>query len=78
MELETCKKELNNYIEFMESAGDNAGWAKGIRWYIGQLETKIKELGKGQYTLMQSRRIWKRRYYKIRRKNKEIQKLKEK
>lgn len=34
--------------------------------YIDQLETKIKELGKGQHTLMQSRRKWKNRYYKER------------
>ncbi len=50
-EIETCKEELNNYIEFMESAGDNAGWARGLKWYIEQLETEninlkqIQELG---------------------------------
>lgn len=38
-EIETCKEELLNYIEFMESAGDNAGWARGLKWYIEQLET---------------------------------------
>ena len=37
-EVETCKEELLNYIEFMESAGDNAGWARGLKWYIEQLE----------------------------------------
>lgn len=37
-EIETCKEELLNYIEFMESAGDNAGWARGLKWYIEQLE----------------------------------------
>lgn len=42
--------------------------------YIWQLETKIKELGKGQQSLMQSRRKWKNRYYKMRKKNKELQK----
>lgn len=68
-EIKTCKQELNNYIEFMESAGDNAGWARGLRWHIGQLENKVKELGKGQHKLMQSRRKWKNRYYKERQKN---------
>lgn len=42
-EIETCKKEIKNYIEFMETAGDNAGWARGILWYIEQLETKVKK-----------------------------------
>ena len=37
--------------------------------YIDQLENKVKELGKGQHTLMQSRRKWKNRYYKEKRKN---------
>lgn len=37
--------------------------------YIEQLENKVKELGKGQHTLMQSRRKWKNRYYKEKRKN---------
>lgn len=36
--------------------------------YIEQLESKVKKLGKGQHTLMQSRRKWKSRYYKERRK----------
>ena len=37
--------------------------------YIDQLENKVKELGKGQHKLMQSRRKWKYRYYKERQKN---------
>lgn len=41
-EIETCKEELNNYIEFMETAGDNAGWARYLKWYIEQLEHKIQ------------------------------------
>lgn len=43
-EIETCKQELDNYIEFMESAGDNAGWARGLRWYIKQLETQKQKV----------------------------------
>ena len=74
-EIKTCKEELEDYIEFMETAGDNAGWARGIRLYIKELETKIKQLGKGQQTLIQSRRKWKSRYYKMRKKNKELRKL---
>lgn len=30
-EIETCKDELVNYIEFMESARDNAGWTRGLK-----------------------------------------------
>lgn len=39
--------------------------------YIDQLENKAKQLGKGQYVLMQSRRKWKNKYYKERRIRKE-------
>lgn len=41
---------------------------KKIREYIEQLENKVTELGKGQQTLIQSRRKWKNRYYKEREK----------
>lgn len=47
---------------------------KKIKEYIDQLENKVKELGKGQHTLMQSRRKWKNKYYKERRKRKEADK----
>ena len=43
-EIETCKEEISNYIEFMESIGDNAGWARGLKWYIKQLETDKQKL----------------------------------
>lgn len=42
-EVECCKEELNNYIEFMKTAGDNAGWARGLRWYIGKLEKQLAD-----------------------------------
>lgn len=42
--------------------------------YIEQLENRVKELGKGQHALMQSRRKWKKRYYKERRKRRELEK----
>lgn len=41
-EIETCKEELLNYIEFEESIGDNAGWARGLKWHIEQLEKRTK------------------------------------
>lgn len=41
--------------------------------YIHHLETKNKELSKGQQSLMQSRRKWKARYYKERRKVKDLE-----
>ena len=42
-EIETCKEESRNYIEFMESAGDNAGWVRGLMWYIQKLEKKADD-----------------------------------
>lgn len=42
-EIECCKNEAKNYIEFMKTAGDNAGWTRGILWYINKLETEIKK-----------------------------------
>lgn len=36
-----------------------------------ELRKRVKELSKGQHTLMQSRRKWKNRYYKERQKRKE-------
>ena len=71
-EIETCKEECRKYIECMAKAWDNAGWARGLMWYITKLETKVKELGKGQITLMQSRKKWKSRYYKEKAKGKEV------
>lgn len=43
-EIETCKEEARNFIEFMETAGDNAGWIRGLMWYIKQLETREQKL----------------------------------
>lgn len=42
--------------------------------YIEQLESKLKELCKGQHVLMQSRKKWKKRYYKERKRRKEADK----
>ena len=41
---------------------------------IDQLETKLDELGKGQQTLINSRKKWKNRYYKEKRRRKEADK----
>ena len=62
MTIEEAKKMFNDLdigddIEFINSR-------KTIIQYIEELETKVKELGKAQHTLMQSRRKWKKRYYK--------------
>lgn len=45
-EIECCKNEAKDYIEFMETAGDNAGWVRGLLWYIEQLESDNKNLKK--------------------------------
>ena len=45
-EIECCKNEAKDYIEFMETAGDNAGWTRGLLWYIKQLESDNKNLKK--------------------------------
>lgn len=45
-EIECCKNEAKDYIEFMETAGDNAGWTRGLLWYIEQLESDNKNLKK--------------------------------
>ncbi|MCI8396674.1 MAG: hypothetical protein HFJ52_03145 [Clostridia bacterium] len=75
-EIEEAKKTL-----YPLSIGDFVTWfttdgavqvelsVQTLLQYIDQLENKVKELGKGQHTLMQSRRKWKNRYYKEKRKN---------
>ena len=45
-DIKTCKEEAENYIEFMETAGDNAGWTRGLMWYIQHLEQKGSILDK--------------------------------
>lgn len=42
-EIECCKKEAKDYIDFV-SDKDNAGWLKGLLWYIEQLESDNYEL----------------------------------
>ena len=40
---------------------------------LEEQEYKLKQLGKGQQVLIQSRKKWKRRYYKMKDKNKNLQ-----
>lgn len=42
-EIECCKKEAKNYIDFV-SDKDNVVWLKGLLWYIEQLESDNYEL----------------------------------
>ncbi len=37
-EIETCKQEARNYFEDIKDR-DNAGWLRGLMWYIEQLES---------------------------------------
>lgn len=55
--LKNIDREDNVFGEFVVAI-------QKVRNYIEQLENKVKELGKGQHTLMQSRRKWKNKYYK--------------
>lgn len=77
-EIEEAKKFLRNVAESQKDLENckttafykNENNAIGtLLQYIDQLETKVKELSKGQHTLIQSRRKWKNRYYKEKRKN---------
>lgn len=71
-EIEEAKSILSLFSSDEESRAYQADITyaiEGILQYIEQLETKVKKLGKGQHTLMQSRRKWKNRYYKEKRKN---------
>ena len=73
-EIEKAKEDLRfchegDYITKEMSDSKNV-----LLEYIKQLATKIKELGRGQQSLIQSRKKWKNRYYKMRNKNKELQK----
>ncbi len=59
----------NNFDEEATCLRKEQILTENILQYINKLENKVKELGKGQHTLMQSRRKWKNRYYKEKRKN---------
>lgn len=70
-EIEEAKQEVKA-LKFLLTGKAKKQYEKPIETvlqYIDQLETKVKQLGKGQHTLMQSRRKWKNRYYKEKWKN---------
>ena len=50
---------------------------KMLKQYIEQLESENKALKKGQNSLMQSRKKWKDRYYKQKKKVKELKSIKD-
>lgn len=79
--IETFVNDVNkkqNDVIYQTSMA-NAQWLKDslieVLQYIAQLEARVKELGKGQHTLMQSRKKWKSRYYKRKRKKAEWEQL---
>ncbi len=45
-DIDCCKQEAKEYIEFMETAGDNAGWTRLLLAYIKQLEQENTALKK--------------------------------
>lgn len=45
-EIDCCKREAKDYIQFMEAAGDNAGWTRLLLAYIEQLEQENTALKK--------------------------------
>lgn len=80
--LEKLKEALYENVEFMRKE-NKTFYETLINIYLKRIQAienilkannekdkKIEELGKGQHTLMQSRRKWKNRYYKERQKNK--------
>ena len=71
--IDDIKKHCLNYMIKTENGVElklvETKYFEKLIKYIDQLENKVKELGKGQHTLMQSRRKWKNRYYKEKRKN---------
>lgn len=76
MTTEEAQKVLDelNEIKVEELSGNSKRLFEAIMKIADEkdeLYKKVKELGKGQQTLIQSRRKWKNRYYKMKRKLKE-------
>lgn len=70
-EIENAKECVKEIIQNTYAEGKAINLNNALE-YINQLETKVKELAKGQQELMQSRRKWKRRYYNLKNKNKKL------
>lgn len=58
------KKNIKDYISYLENEIEEKD--KKVK----ALEHKIKSMGKGEHSLMMSRKKWKYRYYKERKKGK--------
>lgn len=65
-------KQLYHMLGKKPSISKNA--INNVLQYIDQLESKVKELGKGQHILMYSRKKWKNKYYKERKIRREADK----
>ena len=77
-DIEKQQSELEKKeIEIKRLAKQSREFDKQAQRYfeiIVELEKRIKQLGKCQHTLMQSRRKWKNRYYKQRKKARQLEK----
>lgn len=69
----TDMEKLNDVLLHHRETEEVRQAIKNTLQYMRYLEDKVKELGKGQHILMQSRRKWKNRYYKERQKRKNTQ-----
>ena len=78
--IEIYLKMLNNVMNNFEDklCEDMQDVVREVKNHIQQLETKVSQLGKGQQSLIQSRRKWKKRYYKERTKVKELEEREQK
>ena len=65
--IEKAKSELSFFNEGDYITREMSECKETLEEYIKYLENKVKELSKGNHTLMQSRKKWKDRYYKLKR-----------
>ena len=65
--IEKAKSELRFFNEGDYITKEMSKCKEILEEYIAYLENKIKELSKGNHSLMQSRKKWKDRYYKLKR-----------
>ena len=65
--IERAKSELRFFNEGDYITREMSKCKEILEEYIAYLENKVKELSKGNHSLMQSRKKWKDRYYKLKR-----------
>ena len=65
--IEKAKSELRFFNEGDYITREMSKCKEILEEYIAYLENKVKELSKGNHSLMQSRKKWKDRYYKLKR-----------